>query len=90
MSKRMEEKQEQVQGFIIEAATDDDFTISGRGGREHSALYVALEGMKPGQKLMGHNAKPATVNNTISALHRSHADRRYASRRNGSVILRIS
>lgn len=83
-------KKEQVQGFIIEAATDDDLTISGRGGREHSALYVALESMEPGQKLTGHGAKPATVNNTISALRKVHPDRQYASRRSGSVILRIS
>lgn len=85
---KMTKKTEQQ--FIIEQATDSDLIISGRGGREHSALYVALESMEPGQKLTGHSAKPAKVNNTISALHRAHPDRRYASRRSGSIVIRIS
>lgn len=81
----------QVQEFVIEEATAEDITISGRGrGRSRSALFLACESMPEGTKIRTQNLPVPTVNNCVHALNAAHPDRKYASRARGSLIVRLS
>ena len=90
------QKVEEMSGSDVVMLTDADLTITGRGrGRGHSELYVQAsnlpepqDGKYPALKTDGH--KISAVNNCVQALRRDYPGRQYATRRRGSLIVRLS
>lgn len=89
------EQAEPAEAGII-MLTESDLTITGRGrGRGHSELYIAAadlpepqDGKYPALKTEGH--KISAVNNCVQALRRDYPGRQYATRRRGTIIVRLS
>ena len=91
------EQAEQVDAGII-MLSEADLAITGRGrGRGHSKLYIqaadlpepnSVDGKYPALKTEGH--KISAVNNCVQALRRDFPGRQYATRRRGSLIVRLS
>jgi hypothetical protein len=88
------QKVEETAGIVM--LSEADLTITGRGrGRGHSELYIAAadlpapkDGQFAGLPTTGH--KVSAVNNCVQALRRDFPGRQYATRRRGSLIVRLS
>lgn len=96
-AEQAEQAEQAKEAHLVVMLSEADLAITGRGrGRGHSKLYIAAsalpepgkDGKYPALRTEGH--KISAVNNTVQALRRDFPGRQYATRRRGSLIVRLS
>lgn len=96
-AEQAEQAEQAKEAHLVVMLTDADLAITGRGrGRGHSKLYMqaadlpapGMDGKYAALKTEGH--KISAVNNCVQALRRDFPGRQYATRRRGTLIVRIA